>query len=182
MIKYVITGGPCVGKTTTLNELKREFSILDETARIIIQREQEKEENDPSYVGCVPYKRLYDFQVAVAEMQMWREEVLDENLPMNVPVFLDRSLVDNIAFARIGGVDESPNIRKNIENAKYQKVFFLEHLGIYEKDGQRRESMEYGLKVHNEIRNVYKELGFNVIDIPAVSVEERISLIKQHIA
>lgn len=175
--KYVITGGACVGKTTLLEELEKlGYETVPEAARQIIEREQGHHKLNPRWNPILPWTDLYKFQEEVE-----RRQRCNENDIKNDVAFLDRSLVDGIAYARLGDIEELPNLRKYITKAKYTKVFFLEHLPFYHKDDQRYEDEKTSKDIHNEIYNVYTELGFDVVRVPAVSVKERVKLILDEI-
>lgn len=189
--KHVITGGACVGKTTLIEELdKLGYNHLPEAARNVIQREQKLEKYLPAYEGIFPWTDLYHFQEEVRDAQISSENMIEPSLLMGDPngweekdhdIFLDRSLVDGIAYGRVGGIEEIPELREMIKQAEYSKIFFLEHLDVYFKDEQRYEDEDESRQVHEEIYNVYTELGFDVVRVPAVSIEERVDIVLNEI-
>ena len=62
MKKYVITGGPGIGKTTVIEILSsRGYEIVPEAARIIIEEEQINDSD------ALPWKNLKKFQNLVAQ-------------------------------------------------------------------------------------------------------------------
>lgn len=178
-MKYVITGGACVGKTTMINELKRRgYRIVGESARIIIDSEQVHEEMNPTYEGVYPWVDNEAFQHLVIKTQ----KILEWNArEENVPVFLDRSLVDGIAYSKIWDTPEIEGLRDQIVNAQYTKVFFLENLGFYNQDEQRKESEIVNQKVHDKLFEIYTELGFDVVRVPALPIDERVNYVLERI-
>ncbi len=177
MNKYVITGGACTGKTTMINELKRRgFCIIDESARLIIESEQVHAKMNPAYEPIVPWIDNYAFQGEVIKLQ-----TLMEMNATGSRAVLDRSLVDGIAYSKMWGNKEYEGVRDRIKEANYTQVFFLENLGFYEQDDQRKESEEFNQKLHEELYNTYIELGFDVVRVPALPIDERVYFIVKEI-
>jgi predicted ATPase len=83
MRTFVITGGPCTGKTTLIDNLKQQgFPILEEIARKVNQ-------DHPDW-------GMAERQVEMAMRQEdveWRERYTHEQHDRgNIPVFLDRGI------------------------------------------------------------------------------------------
>src|SRR3989344_724000 len=94
MPKYVITGGPGVGKTTTLLELhKLGHTVVPEAARQLITQEQQKEK------GVLPWTNLFVFQQLVTKLQLELERSVGKEM-----AFLDRGFVDNFAYCKLGKI------------------------------------------------------------------------------
>lgn len=184
MKKYAITGGPHSGKTSVLNMLsERGFTVLHETARLIIQEDQERKKKVHSYVVIYPWEDQNRFCRLCYQRQLVREKDLEGEI-----IFLDRSLVDNIAYAEVAGVDLGKTIYKDIKDANYEKkVFYFELIKGYKKDDQRKDNIKQTLAVHNKLREVYERLGYNVISVPFfngkedVGIKKRMNLILNHI-
>src|SRR5919197_1844730 len=152
MKKFIITGGPNAGKSTLIDLLSQSgHRVLTESARLIIERE-----------GIYPWDDQKLFCEAVSNEQLRREGDLTGAM-----VFLDRSLVDPVAYAELAGVRLHHSIYDGIDDAKYERrVFFLEMLPHYVTDRQRQESSELAVEVHETLRAVYLRLGFDLIDVP----------------
>lgn len=158
MKKFIITGGPNSGKSTIIDLLsKKGHSVLTESARLIIEQRK-----------MYPWDDQKAFCDAVRHEQMRREGQIRAHI-----VFLDRSLVDPVAYAEIAYVDVDQSAYKNIHDALYEReVFFLEMLPRYTLDEQRKETPEQAAAVHNRLRLVYRRLGFTLIDVPLFSSDE----------
>lgn len=112
---YVITGGPCTGKTTTCEELhKLGHHIVPEAARQIIREEQ------PS--GILPWTDLGGFQELVLDRQ------LDLESKVRGVAFADRGIIDNLAYCIAGNIPPPRCIIEAAERAQYTKVFLLDRL------------------------------------------------------
>lgn len=167
MTKYVITGGPGIGKTTTLLELQRwGYETVPEAARTIIEEEQQKED------GTFPWTDLYGFQEKVVARQLALERAVKK-----FPVFCDRGLFDNIGYCRQGQINLPPLLEEHLSRSRYTKIFILEPLANYQQDAQRREEPATARAVHNLIEQAYRDLGYEVISIPELLPRPRTELI-----
>jgi predicted ATPase len=172
MNKYVITGGPGVGKTSVVDALaRRGCLVVPEAARMVIEEEQEKHRRDNSYEPIVPTTHLAEFQHLCMDRILQLESRVDQDC------FLDRCLVDNIAYAKTGKVPSPQSIYRHINRAGYTKVFFLQQLGMYVKDDVRKEDPQFASRVHWSIYDTYVTMGYPMMVVPAVPVEERVRLI-----
>lgn len=173
MRKYVITGGPCSGKTEIIKALaERGFAVLEESSRIVMETH-----------GILPWDNQELFCERFLRTQISRESGLIGDI-----VFLDRSLIDQIAYAEIADCRLSPSLYADIEAAKYDRVvFFCEMIPQYCTDSQRRETPDQAMAVHKKLAEVYSRLGFQVIPVPLFSkipeesVKLRVDFILRHL-
>lgn len=166
---YVLTGGPCSGKTTCLEELSRQgFITIEEAARTILE------------LG--DYEDAEDLEKKIFQLQLWNEELWDEytvatsRLRKEVK-FLDRSVIDTIAYCKhhLGFV---PDWLDEDWSGRYEEVFVLDLLP-FQDDGVRVEmSVEEAEIVHNIIIEVYEEQGYTPRPIPVIPLKERVDVIK----
>ena len=64
------------------------------------------------------------------------------------------------------------------ENHRYNYVFLLPPWRtIYKSDNERLESFEEAVKIHGFLENVYKKLGYTILEVPKGSIEERTNYI-----
>ncbi len=174
MTKIVITGGAGTGKTTIINELKRMgCCVVDESARIIIASEQTHKQMNPAYNEIVPWTDNYAFQERIVDLQ----EMMENNVKTVPVVYLDRSLVDGIAYCKFWDNEELPYLRKKIDNANYNYVFYLEPLDNYENDDQRKESEEENKQIQQLLYDTYKDMRFDIVRVPKMSIDERMGFI-----
>jgi len=178
MKKYIVTGGPCTGKTSLLKELtKRGYTTLDESARQIIESESFLHSQNKTYEPILPWTDLLGFQKLVITNQINNElNVSSKNL-----VFLDRSLIDGIAYSRLSGLSIDDFVNPLIETADYTQVFFLDRLNFYINDASRTESKEEAIKVHNKLYETYNETNLEIIQVPNIGIEQRADFIETYI-
>ena len=174
MEKYVLTGGPGVGKSTLLKELAKypEICTIDEVAAYIIQAEEKKGSR------CLPWIDRDAFQLKVLETQLEWEREIPESIEKAI---LDRGIPDGLAYYRHDKITPPGKLVKAAREADYTGIFLLSDLIIYQNTSVRREDEEEARKIHSMIRQTYKELGYKLIPIPLGSVEERTKMILNHI-
>lgn len=160
-MKYIITGGPCVGKTTVLEKLAlKGFETVSESSRIVIDHERKKTEIDPLYNPIYPHTNLAKFQSLVLEQQK-----LSESKIKSYPVFLDRSFIDNLAYSSLGKLDMNHIFFPYIKDAKYTCVFFLNRLPFYNKDSARLEDHASAKIIHNTLLYFYQKSNIPIFRV-----------------
>ncbi|MBI4140585.1 ATP-binding protein [Candidatus Woesearchaeota archaeon] len=164
MEKYVITGGPCTGKTTLVNALEQHgYVVIPEAARQIIYEEKQKSD------GILPWTDFSGFQNLVVRRQISLEASVDAD-------FGDRSGIDGIAYCWLGNVCVPDELAKYVASAKYSAVFLLDRLP-YKQDAERVEDDATAEKIHGLIETAYRECGHNIIRVPVLPVEQRVEFI-----
>jgi predicted ATPase len=162
-MRYVLTGGPSCGKTTSINNLrKRGFSVLEETARQVLE---ERKDNHVDEREILARQRL------IFERQLQQEESAFQHSAEGV-LFLDRSLVDIPPYCNmlLGYVPKE--IAGFDYTNRYEKIFVLERLP-FEDDGLRIETEEQAQEVHDIIVQQYQSFGYSPILVPVLPVEQR---------
>ena len=166
--KIVITGGPHSGKTTVLERLREMgMQVIPEVPRMIIEKELAKERENPGYQGILPGKRQEEFNRLVMEKQMELEKRSSDGI-----IFLDRSLVDPVAYAEFYGVAIHPELHSHIQNAGYERVFLMDQVPGMKMDEVRTEN-DSGKEVHEKISEVYSRLGFPVKNVDIFEIGEQ---------
>lgn len=172
MRKFVLTGGVCAGKSETLLALGREgFHMVEEAARVIIKEQLSQGGEILPWV----LHNHDEFQKRVVKLQIELEEKHSDD------AFLDRSVMDGLAFYRALGQTPSREVMDAANNARYDKVFYLEMLPEYHLDEGRRMNIQHARLVHQLIKEVYEEFGYDLIYVPYMSIKERVDFIKKHI-
>ncbi|MDP3789732.1 MAG: ATP-binding protein, partial [Candidatus Omnitrophota bacterium] len=174
MNKYIITGGPGTGKTSVIECLAQKgIKTIPEVARSIIAEEQSKARVIPGYVPILPSTDLELFEERCIQRQLAQEV----NLVQSHDYFLDRSLVDPIAYAELAKVRLQPDLDDLLRDADYRAVFFLEQLPQYVKDTERSEDAVQAQRLHYKLYDVYDRWGYDIIPVPVFpgSLEESIA-------
>ena len=164
--KYILTGGPGVGKSTLIEEIsKMNIYTLKEAASFIIEGELARGGD------CLPWIKRDEFQKRVLETQIqWEKEI-----PLEVAFsFQDRGIADGIAYYLLDGLAPPSALLEAARRSDYAGIFLLESLSTYQNTQIRREDQEQGQKLHEKINEVYKNLGYSIKRLPAAPLEERL--------
>ncbi len=169
---YVLTGGPCAGKTTLILEFeKRGHAVLPEAARMYIEGELAKGKTIPEMRA-----NLLQFEKNILRYHV----KLEMAAPQDKTLFLDRGIPDNVAYFRFTGLAVDDELQNAAKIFTYRKVFLLEMLD-YANDGARFETAEEAQRIHAEIRRAYQELGYDVLEVPVMPVHERADFILKNL-
>ena len=164
---YVITGAPSSGKTTIISRLsKLGYQTIPEAARVLI----DKEISEGRTLEEIRRDEL-DFQRKVLKMKI----EIENKISKDKIVFFDRGVPDTIAYYKLYGFNLE-EVLKFCKERTYKKIFFLEPLP-FEKDYARIEDEDKAKKLNNLFKMAYIDLGYDVISVPIISVDERVKLI-----
>ena len=179
MHKIVISGGPHAGKTTLWHALKGEYpraTFVPEPATSLMTRERRERAEDPSHRPLDPKRNFSAFAPAVLRESIVLESQISTDADL---VFQDRSLVDAIGYFRLNNVETlMSEVERHIAKASYSLVFFCELIDGFTPGGIRSEkSFDECSIVHERLREAYIESGLPIVYLPAVPVEDRVSMV-----
>jgi predicted ATPase len=169
---YVITGGPCSGKTTVVNLLNAKgYKTTIEDARHYLD------------LQCLNGKTVEeirknqaDFQLAVLQLQIEQEKELS---PDDI-VFLDRAIPDALAYYHFLNLPVDELLLKAMQNISYKKVFIMDYLPLVQ-DYARREDAQAQKDIHAALTKVYESLPFPVIHVPILPPGQRVDYILKNL-
>lgn len=169
--RIVISGSPGSGKTALVRELgKMGLHTCPEAGALHINELLRQGKSVEQIVA----DRL------ALERSITRVALDNEmDLPQQNLIFLDRSSVDSIAYARHVGIDV-PYLEEIQRQSYYPTVFIPQHLSIL--DDRLESGSSEALTIEQHVRNVYMERGMQICDVPLMSTRDRIHFILSFLA
>jgi predicted ATPase len=170
MQRYILTGAPGAGKTVLIRALERAgHAVVEEAATDVIAlltgQGVAEHWNEPSFIDEIVALQIRRGRRADA----WADHT----------VFFDRSPICTWALCEYADrappaalVDEMQRIDR--ERTFQRWVFFVHNLGFVTPTAARRISFEETLRFEAIHANVYRRFGYELIDVPAAAVDERL--------
>ena len=174
--KIILTGGPGSGKTSIIEELRsRGFQCIDEVGRKIIQ-EQLEMGGDALHWGD---------QIKFRDLMLSRsvEDYLSVE-ETKKPVFFDRGIPELIGYSYLINQPVSEECKLAAEKYRYHQNVFIAPpwLEIYQNDAERKQDFQEAIATYEAVKKSYIECGYNVIELPKVDVDGRVTFILEHLA
>jgi predicted ATPase len=177
MRRYIITGAPGAGKTTILAALlDRGYAVVDEAATDVIAQEQA--------LGRDEVWRDAGFIDAITRLQRERQEQAAP--PATTVQVFDRSPICTFALAHYIGQPVTPILAREVDRVVaegiYQpRVFFVHLLGFITPTAARRITFAQSVRFERFHERAYRDHGFELVDVPAGTLEERVELVDGYI-
>lgn len=174
---FVITGGPCSGKTTLVHALKKEgYGGIEEVARPLLRKEKNGKDNLVAYKNSLPFLEV-ELQKSLANYERAQQE-------NKAVTFFDRGIPDIIAYARLCNVPISILLHQAALINRYNKTVFIAPpwRAIYCTDPERTESYEESVRIFHTITEVYKEYGYTLVELPQSTIQERVQFVRDYCA
>ncbi|MCK5825015.1 MAG: ATP-binding protein [Ichthyobacteriaceae bacterium] len=172
--KVIFTGGPGTGKTSVINELEKHgYNCVPEASRQILKEEMEKDSDALPWIDILKFS-----EIAINRI---KNQFHDFDIPSkNDFAFFDRGLPDVLAYMRHDDVEIPEQFNKLSKELRYHDIVFLFPYWdtIYETDSQRVEDSKTAKTLESYLKHSYEILGYEVIEIPKVSIEERVNFVK----
>lgn len=173
MQRYILTGAPGAGKTVLLRALERAgFGVVEEAATDVIAlvtgQGVTEHWNEPSFIEEIVALQIRRERRADA----WADDI----------VFFDRSPICTWALCEYAGrvppdslVEEMRRIER--DGIYRRRVFFVRNLGFVTPTEARRITFEDSLRFEAIHAEVYRRLGYELVDVPAAPLGERLEMV-----
>jgi predicted ATPase len=169
---HVITGAPCSGKTTLIDQLAdRGFRTVPETGRQYIEREMTRGRT---------IDEIREDEAALARGIRDMQLGIEHRLRANDVAFLDRAFPDCLAFCRVVGLDPNQILAECFHH-RYASVFVLDRLPV-QQDGVRTEDDATAGFLDEWLARDYNALGYRVVRVPVLSPEERLAFVLERLS
>jgi predicted ATPase len=166
-----IIGGPGSGKSSIIKGLETKgYCCYPEISREITHEAKKRGieqlflEDPLLFSQMLLDGRIKQFYNAKNEPHQW--------------VFIDRGIPDVVAYLNYIGDGFPAHFDTACRENVYDKIFILPPWErIYESDNERYESFEQAKTIHKHLTKTYNEYGYNLIEVPKDSVDNRIIFI-----
>jgi predicted ATPase len=173
MPRYILTGTPGAGKTAVIRLLEvGGYVVVEEAATDVIAVHHA--------VGCDEPWRDKAFIEKIVTLQRQRQDAVRAA----GTVFFDRSPVCTLALSRYLGLPTSDVLAREVDRvlaeAVYEPtVFFVRNQGMVQSTAARRISFEDSLVFERLHERTYRDLGFDLVEVPAGPLADRVALVRQ---
>ena len=178
MLRFILTGTPGAGKTTVLRRLETlGYGVVEEAATAFITLCLAQGHAEPwacpSFLDdIVALQRQRQLQAATADVRVQ---------------FHDRSPICTHALSRYLGRPVSAALTAEIdritrEQVYQRRVFFVRNLGFSEPTAVRRITFADSLRFERVHEESYRAFGYELVDIPAAPLLDRVAAITAAIA
>jgi predicted ATPase len=171
----IITGVAGGGKTTLINALRQfGYACSNEVAREIIR--------DQVAIGGRALHQV-DARLFAEVMLSWEVRSYRLAAQLGGLVFFDRGIPDLIGYHRLLGLPVPEHVMAATAMFRYHHRVFVAPPWpeIYAHDEERTHDFDEVLRTHEEISIGYLEQGYELIELPKVSVEERVAFVQQYL-
>lgn len=174
---YIITGGPGAGKTTLLEKLSDNgFTTVAEEGRRIIKEQLSSNGEGLPWINKELFAELM-FDASVKAYQKINQ------ISGTDPVFFDRGLLDTIGYLKLEKIPVPKTMDISAREMRYNRNVFILPCWkeIYENDPERKQTLEVAERTFECMYKTYLEYDYHVIEVPKVTVEQRIRFILDRI-
>ncbi|MCM4160349.1 ATP-binding protein [Antarcticibacterium flavum] len=173
--KIVITGGPGTGKSSVIKHLEREgYICYHEVSREITAAAQKQG------ISQLFLEKPILFSEKLLEARV--KQHIEASLNEVSTVFLDRGIPDVVAYMEYFGTTYPQKFQQACEDHSYYRVFLLPPWeDIYQTDNERYESFEQALLIHDHLKKTYLSYGYEPIEVPKNTIENRSDFILNNI-
>lgn len=169
---FVLTGGPGSGKSTLLAALVEEgFAVMPEAGRAVI-REQ---------VAAGGRALPWDDRAAFADLMLERDiHSYMHALALPGLVLFDRGIPDVLGYLRLCDMPVPAAVDTAARIYRYNtRVFLAPHWPeIFTQDAERKQTPEEAAATTRVMEEVYAGLGYTLVTLPLVSVNDRVRFVR----
>ena len=164
---FVVTGGSGSGKSALIDALEKSgYARSVEAGRGIIQ--------DQVTIGgsALPWSdhSLFAEMMLCWEMRSYR--MADHETGA---VFFDRGVPDVLGYLRLLNLPVLPHMQRAANTFRYNRRVFIAPPWheIFQQDRERKQDFDEAVRTYDALAATYTELGYTLVEIPCVPVEER---------
>ncbi len=173
--KIVVTGGPGTGKSTVINELaNRNYTCMFEISREVTLNARKNGVEQLFLTNPLLFSELL--------LEGRVNQYIKAEQKNNDIVFFDRGIPDVHAYMNYISVDYPGSYLTKSNLYRYDYIFLMAPWKeIFISDSERYENFEQSLAIHNHLNRAYKDLNYNIIEVPFGTVKDRTDFILETI-
>ena len=167
---FVITGGPGSGKTTLIAALDGTHR-MPESGRAVIQDEL------AAGGSALPWRDPLAFAEKMLERDLASWQAAHG---LDGPVIFDRGIPDIVGYLRLSGIVAPTHLMQAAAERRYNKRVFIAPpwREIFTQDAERKQNFAEAEATYQAMRETYTELGYELVDLPCASIEERAAFVR----
>ena len=173
---HIVTGGPGAGKSTLLAALGAlGYPHMPEAGRAIIRDQVE--------IGgrALPWGDRLAF---AEQMLCWELRSYRAAAGHDGAVLFDRGVPDVIGYLRLSEIKVPAHMLRAAELFRYNRQVFIAPPWpeIFVQDNERKQTVEDAVATYRALIDVYQGLGYELVELPRIGVDERVQFVRQRIA
>lgn len=168
--RIVLTGGPGSGKTSVIECLNSlGYPSAPEVGRKIIQSQVKSDGI------ALPWLNKAAFRDKMVQAEITNYEVYGHS----TLTFFDRGMIDSYGYSQLEQIAISPFLLSKCRELIYHKSVFVfpPWPSIYQNDVERKQDFNTAVKTYEEMLKAYNKFGYELIEVPKVSVRQRAAFI-----
>lgn len=164
---FVVTGGPGMGKTSLLEEMKRRgYYCIEETGRQVIQDQIRVKGEALPWKSPLLFAELL-FKQDLDNFMNCREQ--------QQAVLFDRGIPDVMGYLKLNNIRPLPHMIQNADQLRYNPLVLITPPWeeIYINDTERKQSFTEAVDTYKMMVDIYTRLDYQLLEIPRISVKDR---------
>lgn len=169
MLPIIITGGPGAGKTSLLNALSEKgYTTFEEVSRTLIEQQSQLQH------GILPWQDLPGFAALCLQLMSEQKQQAEQQ----AVAFLDRAIPDICGYLSQAKLAIDSRYISASQGYHPQVYFCRPYCEIYVQDDVRPYPFEEAIAIHDALIAMYLQLGFEVVEVPWGTLEQRVAFIE----
>ena len=172
----VISGCSGGGKSTLLSEFSHNgYAIIPEVGREIVKEQLIQKGN------ITPWDNPRQFceqaiERSIAAYHQAEQMILNKD---NKLVFFDRSILDGVSYYHTLKTNDPKEYNSLINTLRYYSTVFMAPpwQDIFCNDTERKHSFEEAVVEYQQLIKFYAHSGYNIVELPKMSVKERFKFV-----
>ena len=171
---FILTGAMGGGKSTILSRLAESgVYCVPEPARALLAEQRMSESAGVLETKAEPFPMLM-LARAIHNYQ--------EMQPLSHSIIFDRAIPDMIAYAKLSQLDATAYVNASQAFRYNPTVFyFAAWQEIYTNDEDRKIGFAGAQAFGVDVKSIYESLGYQMLEVPQLSIEERVRFILERI-